>query len=101
MHLFGPTGGYIIGFVAAAYLIGRLIGKEKNSFLKILFAMFIGEVVLFSLGVAWLAAVLRIGIMKAIFLGLLPFIPGDIVKLFAAAGTYYEIQGRCREIYPN
>lgn len=98
-YLAGPTGGYLIGFALAAWVIGLIIGEKKAGFIKILSAMFLGEVILFSLGVAWLSVVLHIGIYKAILLGLLPFIPGDIVKLFAAATAYYEIQGRARTIF--
>jgi len=98
-RLFGQTGGYLIGFVLAAWVIGRLIGGKKASFLKILSIMFAGEVVLFSLGVIWLSMVLHVTLIKAVFLGLLPFIPGDAIKLLAATTLYYEIQGRVRGIY--
>jgi len=98
-YFMGPTGGYLIGFALAAWTIGTILGGKKAGFLKILFAMFWGEVILFSLGVAWLSVVLHIGLTKAILLGLLPFIPGDIVKLLAAAATYYEIQDRSRTIF--
>jgi biotin transport system substrate-specific component len=100
-YLLGPTGGYLIGFVLAAWAIGKILGSKKAGFFRILGAMFIGELILFSLGVVWLALILKVGIYKAIFLGLLPFIPGDTVKLLAAATVYYEIQGRAREIYPG
>jgi len=100
-YLLGPTGGYLLGFAAAAWTIGAILGDKRAGFLKILAVMFLGEVILFSLGVIWLSVVLRIGLVKAVFLGLIPFIPGDAIKLLAAATLYYEIQGRAREIYPG
>ena len=100
-YLMGPTGGYLVGFITAAWVIGQIIGDKKSGFFKILFAMFIGEIILFSLGVTWLSISLHFGIVKALTLGLLPFVIGDVIKLLAAATLYYEIQGRVREIYPK
>jgi biotin transport system substrate-specific component len=99
-RLFGPTGGYLIGFALAAYLIGWLLGKSNEvSFLGISWAMFLGEVALFATGTLWLTIVLRVSFWQGVILGVLPFIPGEIIKLFAAAVIYQRIQKPSRKLF--
>lgn len=101
-RLFGPTGGYLIGFVLASYVVGKLLGNEdKASFLEIVIAMFVGLVVLFTFGTLQLAFIMHISLNNAIALGILPFVPGDVIKLFAAATLYQRIQQSARSLYPN
>jgi len=99
-RLFGPTGGYLIGFVLAAYAIGWLLGKKSEAtFVKIATAMLFGLVILFMTGTIQLAAVMHISLQKAMLLGVLPFIPGDIVKLLAAATIYQMVQKPARQLF--
>lgn len=101
-RLFGPTGGYLIGFVLAAFVIGKLLGKDDEApFVKIVGAMLVGLAILFVTGTIQLAVVMHIPFDKAIALGVLPFIPGDIIKLLAAATIYQRVQKQARQIYPN
>lgn len=89
-----PTGGYVIGFIVAAGLVGRLVEKGWGAnLLKLCAAMLIGAAVLYIPGLVWLACWL--GVMKgmdatsavtvALSTGMLPFIPGDIIKAVLAA----------------
>jgi biotin transport system substrate-specific component len=84
LHLAGPTGGYLVGFVAAAFVVGYLSerGLERNLRTSLL-PFLAGEVVIFLFGVSWLA--LAIGLPGAILAGLLPFLPGEAVKVALAA----------------
>ncbi len=101
-RLFGPTGGYLIGFVLASYVIGKLLGNDDDApFIKILGAMLAGLAILFTAGAVQLAVVMHISLEKAVALGVLPFIPGDIIKLMAAATIYQRIQKAARTLYPN
>ena len=82
--ILGPTGGYLIGFVAAAYLIGVLSARGMDRRIPTaLAAFFAGEVVIYLFGVSWLS--LFLGWKGALVGGLLPFIIGDAIKLAAAA----------------
>ena len=86
-YLLGPTGGYLIGFVPAAMLSGRLaeLGWDR-SFPKSVVAMIAGTVVIYICGLFWLAAV--IGWDQPILrLGLYPFVLGDLLKIGLAATT--------------
>ena len=82
--LFGPTGGYLFGFVAAGSLLGLLArrGFGKN-FLTTIIAMLAGNAVIYLFGVSWLANF--IGIENALKHGVLPFLYGDVLKIFVAA----------------
>ena len=97
-YLFGPTGGYLVGFVLSAYIIGTLITKRRG-LLWILFSFLAGEVVLFSTGMLWLSFYMKISLPGAFSLGVLPFIFGDAAKLFLAAAVCQVFQKRFSEIF--
>jgi biotin transport system substrate-specific component len=75
--LFGPTGGYLAGFVIAATVAGMLRGRPWLAALT-------GLAVIYVPGLLWLSAVARLTLWKAFLLGLLPFVPGDALKAVAA-----------------
>ena len=83
----GPTGGYLIGFVIAATLVGRLaeLGWDRKLRGSVA-AMVIGNVVIFAIGVTWLAIAAHLTVSDALLYGLWPFLPGEVVKLIVAAG---------------
>ena len=93
-RLVGPTFGYLIGFVLAAYLVGRMAKKKRGSLWSLMLIMGVGEGVILFLGTLWLAFVLRIGIGASLYLGLIPFLPGDTLKLIGAASICYGIQSK-------
>lgn len=82
----GPTGGYLVGFLVAAFVVGWLAERGwDRRFGKAVVAMLVGEALIYGFGVPWLAAF--VGLDKSVSLGLLPFIPGDAIKLLLAAAT--------------
>jgi len=83
--LLGPTGGYIIGFVPMAILAGLVIDKTKGKLIPSLLAMVAGTAVCYVFGTVWLAYQGQMDFMKALFLGVIPFIPGDLIKMVLAA----------------
>lgn len=83
--LFGPTGGYLIGFVFVAAFVGQFIRKVEHSYLRTLLLMLVASLLVFIPGVIQLAAYTGFSIKKAIIWGFLPFIPGDIIKCAVAA----------------
>jgi biotin transport system substrate-specific component len=80
----GATGGYLIGFVIAAYLVGLLAERKWD---RKLFtagaAMFLSSFIILSFGTLWLSVF--VGLKQAFLLGFAPFIPGDIIKTVLAA----------------
>lgn len=84
-RLLGPTGGYLVGFVVAAYLVGALAERGwDRRVATTAAAMVLGNLVIYAVGVLWLAPFVG-GLSKAVTLGAVPFIPGDVLKIGAAA----------------
>ena len=85
--LVGPTGGYIVGFIIAAALVGWFAerGFDRNIW-KMLLAMLCGAVSLYVPGLLWLAHLIGWG--PAVQYGLLPFVAGDLVKAALAAAAF-------------
>jgi biotin transport system substrate-specific component len=83
-HLSGPTGGYILGFAAAAWTINRLKGTGA---LRNTLALLAGIAVIYLLGSVQLGLWLRLSPVKTIQLGVMPFILGDLLKLAAVLVT--------------
>jgi biotin transport system substrate-specific component len=82
-----PTGGYLLGFLFAAVVVGYLSKRGwDRSIRSSIGAMLLGSVVIYLFGVPWLANALDVPAAKALELGLYPFVVGDLLKLFIAAG---------------
>ena len=82
--LLGPTGGYLVGFAAAAYWIGTISEKGNRRVLVDIFAMVSGTLIIYAFGVSWLTFVTGMSISKAIAVGMLPFLLGDALKITVA-----------------
>ncbi|MFC2091158.1 biotin transporter BioY [Elusimicrobiota bacterium] len=85
--LFGPTGGYIIGFVIAACICG-LFTEKGLVFTGILS----GFIIIFVLGCVQLKYVMQIKWSESFFLGAVPFIPGELIKIILAVGVYKRLR---------
>ena len=83
-HLAGPTGGYLFGFVAAAWVIGWLAerGWDRTP-IRAFAAMLLGSVAMFACGLLQLAAF--VGWERVLPAGLYPFLIGDVIKIALAA----------------
>ena len=84
LYLFGPTGGYLIGFVAVAFFVGWLAerGWDRRVWTAVP-AMLAGETVLYVFGLLWLVHFVTVD--KVLQVGLYPFVVGDLIKVAAAA----------------
>ena len=95
----GPTGGYLVGFVVAAYLVGLLAerGWDRRPWTTGL-AMLAGSITIYAFGLPWLACFVGGPPVKVFALGLYPFIAGDFMKLALASAllpsTWRLIGGR-------
>jgi biotin transport system substrate-specific component len=83
--LFGPTGGYLIGFIPAVLLTGALAGRGRAGLARMTLAGLAGVVPIYTLGTAWLAVQLDLGWSAAIAAGVAPFLWVDVLKALAAA----------------
>jgi biotin transport system substrate-specific component len=78
------SGGYIVGFIAAAFAVGKLAERGWDRGWLVIFAMLIGNVILYVPGLIWLAYKID-SFDNALVFGLYPFIVGDLMKLYVAA----------------
>lgn len=83
--LFGPTGGYLIGYLPAVFITASLSRGLKKSLAGDLLAMIIGSLIVYGIGVPWLKFVLALSWEKALGVGMLPFLAGDALKVGAGA----------------
>ncbi|MCD8300176.1 MAG: biotin transporter BioY [Clostridiales bacterium] len=79
----GATGGYILSYVLVVFVIS-LIRGQKNKVWRNLIAVFVGEFVIYAVGIPWMKVVMGIGWKAAIVSGMLPFLIGDVIKCIVA-----------------
>jgi biotin transport system substrate-specific component len=80
----GPTGGYLVGFIPAVYVIGRIAETSSSRVVFDVAAMVLGSAVIYFFGIAWLKILTGMTLYKTVMVGMVPFIPGDILKIAAA-----------------
>ena len=78
----GATGGYLVGFIVAAWFVGYLAERRQDRTVATAVPAFLaGTAVIYLFGVTWLAAELNISAVEAMELGLVPFVIGDLLKV--------------------
>lgn len=90
-HVAGPTGGYLLGFVAAAWIVGLLTQGRSRRATDVV-AVLIGSLTVYALGVPWLKVVTGMSWSKAVSVGLVPFLVGDAVKAAAAVVLAWSLR---------
>lgn len=87
--ILGATGGYLVGFLLAGGVVGRLaeLGWDRHLGRSIV-AMLVGSVAIYAVAIPWLAASASYTVEEAIAKGLLPFVVGDLLKVALAAGIF-------------
>jgi biotin transport system substrate-specific component len=98
LYLLGPTGGYIVGFVCAAFLVGRFLRADKQSWFKVFVKLLAADFIILFSGTLWLKLSLSCQPTTAFLLGFLPFVPGDILKVILAAIVYHKIGTRVKSV---
>jgi biotin transport system substrate-specific component len=85
-YVTGPTFGYLVGFVAAAWLVGYLAERRHDrNVLTSVSAFVTGNAVIYALGVGWLMVSLSWSLDEALLKGMVPFIVGDLLKILLAS----------------
>jgi biotin transport system substrate-specific component len=97
--LCGATGGYLLGFVAAQPLIGRL--ARRGTWHSLLAASFAGNAVILGCGTIWLAVCLGLDAQTALAKGLWPFLLGDALKTALAATAGRAALPYARRLWPS
>jgi biotin transport system substrate-specific component len=95
-HFFGPTGGYLLGYLPAAFL-GSLMAA-KGGRIRLFASAFITAAIVYLIGVPWLRQMTGMTLGRALAVGLYPFIIGDLLKAAAAAIIAQGLKNRIDEI---
>jgi len=97
----GPTTGYLVGFVAAGWVIGALVRRAAAPSLgRMVLAMALGDALLLVCGAVWLAFGLGLGAPVAVARGILPFLPVEAAKVALAAVLCRGYEKRLRRLFP-
>jgi len=80
----GKTGGYIIGYIVAAFIVGLAVKKYKNPKIVLPISMVIGILACYGLGTAWFMHITHTGLWQSLVWCFFPFIIGDAVKIVVA-----------------
>ena len=89
-RLIGPTGGYLLAFPIAAYLVGLLTEKNQK-YLTVIISMFVAELVVIAFGTLYLYAAYLHNFIDAVKAGAAIFTVWMVVKVFAAATIYFAV----------
>jgi biotin transport system substrate-specific component len=93
--LIGPTGGYLTGFIAGAFVTGKLTSlRPEPGLFWFIGAMTAGISIVYTLGIAQLMVVAKLNFAQALWVGLLTTIPGEVAKMVAAALVCRKIRSR-------
>lgn len=98
--LVGPTGGYLVGYLLAAYVTGLISENGRSRPLLDITALTTGAVVIYLVGVPWLKLSLHLTWTKAIVVGVLPFLIGDALKVIAAVAIVRVLQSQAATLFP-
>ena len=90
--LFGKTGGYIIGYIAAAAIVGALSGRLR-SFWGLCLSMAIGVAACYLFGTIWFMVVTGMDLWTSLLYCVVPFLPGDVIKILLAASLCRKLRG--------
>ena len=92
--LAGPTGGYIAGYIAAAWLVGFLTSKRKKNLPNLILSMAAGILLCYMLGTAWFMILTKNTLLQSLTLCVIPFLIGDALKIAAAGFFVWKLKDK-------
>ncbi len=78
----GPSAGYLVGFIVSSFTVGSLWDKFQGGFFRNWLLLSMNEMIILTLGALWLGSV--VGWQNSISMGVIPFIPGALIKISIA-----------------
>ena len=92
--LMGPTGGFLIGYILCALIIGFVSEKMKSGKVYILVSIVTGLIICYILGAVWFSLITGNSFSTTLKICIIPFIPGDIIKIVVSMFLYNKIKSR-------
>ena len=96
--LAGPTGGYLIGFIFLALIMGFALEHFDRKLVPTIIGMIIGMAVCYAFGTVWLAKLLSLSFKEGLMMGVIPYLPGDAAKIIIAAIVGPKLYGDTQKI---
>ena len=96
--LAGPTGGYLIGFIFLALIMGFALDHFDRKLVPPIIGMIIGMVVCYAFGTVWLAKLLSLSFKEGLMMGVIPYLAGDVAKIIIAAIVGPKLYGATQKI---
>lgn len=96
--LAGPTGGYLVGFIFMTIIAGWFVETYPNNKIIIMTGLLLATAVAYALAAFWLASQLNISFLQGVVTGVLPYLPGDVIKMIIAVLLGPVLRGRVRRI---
>ena len=98
-YLYGPTAGYIFGFVLATLFLGRFIKQAKDNLFSVFGILCLADLIILSCGTFWLKIMFGYHFRNLLLIGFIPFLPGDLLKALVAAILYLRLKPRLKELF--
>jgi len=98
--LVGPTGGYLFGYLVAAFVAGIISERGRSRPLLDVAGLAAGALAIYVLGVPWLKLSLHLSWAKTLSVGVFPFLIGDAIKVAAAVAIVRVLQSSARDLFP-
>lgn len=96
--LAGPTGGYLIGFIFLALIMGFALEHFDRKLVPTIIGMILGMAVCYAFGTVWLAKLLSLSFKEGLAMGVIPYLPGDAVKIIIAVIVGPKLYGATQKI---
>jgi biotin transport system substrate-specific component len=84
-RMVGPTGGYLLGYLPAVFIVGTIAERGGRRACSDVIAMMCGSTIIYAGGLGWLKLLTGMPWSKTLVVGLYPFLLGDVLKIVAAA----------------
>jgi biotin transport system substrate-specific component len=99
LYIFGPTAGYLLGFILAALFVGKSIKYSNDNSFYTFCLLCLGDLIILCSGILWLKILFGYSLTKLLFIGFIPFLPGDLLKALTACAIYLKLKNRLKEIF--
>ena len=96
--LAGPAGGYLIGFIFLALIMGFALDHFDRKLVPTIIGMIIGMAVCYAFGTVWLAKLLSLSFKEGLMMGVIPYLAGDVAKIIIAAIVGPKLYGATQKI---
>ena len=96
--LAGPTGGYLIGLIFLALIMGFALDHFDRKLVPTIIGMIIGMAVCYAFGTVWLAKLLSLSFKEGLMMGVIPYLAGDAAKIIIAAIVGPKLYGATQKI---